>query len=382
MVGHERAARATLLPIRSEHEVVDDQLAAPVEEVGERDLALGRVENVILLDLHPGQLAPLGAQLVASPRGFLLLLSSSLRAAVHSSRDTTLCSRVNVLFCTLVITFSFLCLLLFSADSTELSRSTGVRDGSSAGHPHLRLRLWPRYSFPRWSGLGLAHGAHLAAGAAAAVEDAGAVGLEAADARRRRGISRRSRTSPRLRVDAAEIALARPPWCRARARRSTQETPVTKRSDSIVRRMAPVSASIWWILRARYSPTQSVPSAQVRPESRPWAGAGMVATTWPERGSTFWIRSSASCQRYSPSKAVPASAATASSRTSAPLAGIERDDALAAGEPDVRAVEGHAVDLVHAGIGAVFAEDLRLPGLALARRRHDPRLPDGQRARE
>ena len=150
---------------------------------------------------------------------------------------------------------------------------------------------------------------------------------------------------------------------------------MTKRSDSIVRRMAPVSASIWWILRARYSPTQSVPSAQVRPESRPWAGAGMVATTWPERGSTFWIRSSASCHRYLPSKAVPASAATASSRTSAPLFGIERDDALAAGEPDVRAVEGHAVDLVHAGIGAVFAEDLRLLGLALACRCHDPRLP-------
>ena len=39
---------------------------------------------------------------------------------------------------------------------------------------------------------------------------------------------------------------------------------------------------------------------------------------------------------------------------------IERDDALAAGEPDLRAVEGHAVDLVDAGIGAVFAEDFRL----------------------
>ena len=108
----------------------------------------------------------------------------------------------------------------------------------------------------------------------------------------------------------------------------------------------------------------------------------MVATTWPERGSTFWIRSSASCHRYSPSKAVPASAATASSRTSVAALGIERDDALAAGEPDVRAVEGHAVDVVHAGIGAVFAEDLRLPGLTLERRRHDPRLLDGQRAWE
>ena len=155
---------------------------------------------------------------------------------------------------------------------------------------------------------------------------------------------------------------------------------MTKRSDSIVRRMAPVSASIWWILRARYSPTQSVPSAQVRPESRPWAGAGMVATTWPERGSIFWIRSPASCQRYSPSKAVPASRGDGELADQLAAAGIEGDDALAAGEPDVGAVEGHAVDLVHAGIGAVLAEDLRL--LGLARRCHDPRLPNRQRARE
>ena len=33
MVGHERAARAALLPIRSEHEVVDNQLAASGEEI-------------------------------------------------------------------------------------------------------------------------------------------------------------------------------------------------------------------------------------------------------------------------------------------------------------------------------------------------------------
>src|SRR6266508_2547062 len=63
-------------------------------------------------------------------------------------------------------------------------------------------------------------------------------------------------------------------------------------------------------------------------------------------------------------------------------AGIEGDDALASGEPDVGTVEGHAVDVVDAGIGAILAEDLRLPGLGLARRRHDPRLPDWQRARE
>jgi hypothetical protein len=88
--------------------------------------------------------------------------------------------------------------------------------------------------------------------------------------------------------------------------------------------------------------------------------AGVVLAD-PKRASTFRIRSSASCH---------------SSRTSLPLSGSS------AGEPDVRAVEGHAVNVVHAGIGAVFAEDLRLPGLALECRRHDPVLLDGQRAWE
>jgi len=39
---------------------------------------------------------------------------------------------------------------------------------------------------------------------------------------------------------------------------------VTKRFDSIVRRMAPVFGSIWWIFRSLYSPTHSVPSARER----------------------------------------------------------------------------------------------------------------------
>jgi len=37
-------------------------LTAPGEEVGERHLALGRVEEIILLDLDPRQGAPLDAE--------------------------------------------------------------------------------------------------------------------------------------------------------------------------------------------------------------------------------------------------------------------------------------------------------------------------------
>jgi hypothetical protein len=78
IVGRPGAARATLLPLRPEHEVIDDQLAAAVEEVGESLLALRPVEVIGLVDLDPGQLAPLGAQAVAQAREFLLLAQELL----------------------------------------------------------------------------------------------------------------------------------------------------------------------------------------------------------------------------------------------------------------------------------------------------------------
>src|SRR5690349_12802573 len=49
---------------------------------------------------------------------------------------------------------------------------------------------------------------------------------------------------------------------------STHVTPVTKRFDSMVRRIEPVTGSIWWIFRSWYCPTHNVPSAQASPESR------------------------------------------------------------------------------------------------------------------
>src|ERR1700674_3698152 len=72
VVGAERAADATLLPTRAEHEMIDDQLATPVEQVGERVPAVKSVEDIFLLDLDPGQRPPLGAQLVAPASEFLL----------------------------------------------------------------------------------------------------------------------------------------------------------------------------------------------------------------------------------------------------------------------------------------------------------------------
>ncbi len=51
--------------------------------------------------------------------------------------------------------------------------------------------------------------------------------------------------------------------------------------------MRPVSGSIRWIFRSRYSATQSAPSAQVSPELPSAAGDGIVASTAPLDGSIF-----------------------------------------------------------------------------------------------
>ena len=68
MIGEQRTTRAALLPVRAEHEVVDDQLAVFAEKLGQRFLAVRAIEHVILLDFLPGQLAALAAERVARAR--------------------------------------------------------------------------------------------------------------------------------------------------------------------------------------------------------------------------------------------------------------------------------------------------------------------------
>ena len=54
VLAHQRTARAAFLPVRPEHEVVDDQLASSVEELCERLTAAGRFKYILLLHFHPG----------------------------------------------------------------------------------------------------------------------------------------------------------------------------------------------------------------------------------------------------------------------------------------------------------------------------------------
>src|SRR5207247_11438148 len=73
IVRPEGAVLAALVPVRGEHEVIDDELAPAVEKLRQRLPALRPVEDVLLVDLLPGQGAPLAAQLVAQPGELLLL---------------------------------------------------------------------------------------------------------------------------------------------------------------------------------------------------------------------------------------------------------------------------------------------------------------------
>ena len=72
MIGKEGAARATRIPARPEHEMIDDELTASVEEVGQRLATARRFECVRLFDLNPGQRQPSGIDAVAQASGFLL----------------------------------------------------------------------------------------------------------------------------------------------------------------------------------------------------------------------------------------------------------------------------------------------------------------------
>jgi hypothetical protein len=81
-VGVRRADRAAGLVARAEHEVVDEELGATVEELRQSPRALVGLEPVLLLDRDPRQLAALPCELVAHTSVFLLasqqLLAGSL----------------------------------------------------------------------------------------------------------------------------------------------------------------------------------------------------------------------------------------------------------------------------------------------------------------
>src|SRR4051812_4196075 len=71
-VGDGRASGAAGGVVGTEHEVVDQHLRAPAEQITERSAAVGGVEAILLLDRDPGQLHPAAGHLVALMRQLLL----------------------------------------------------------------------------------------------------------------------------------------------------------------------------------------------------------------------------------------------------------------------------------------------------------------------
>jgi hypothetical protein len=65
-IGHRRVDRAPRLVARSEHEVVDQELRAAVEDLGQSPRPVVGVELVLLLDRDPGQLTALVRQFIPS----------------------------------------------------------------------------------------------------------------------------------------------------------------------------------------------------------------------------------------------------------------------------------------------------------------------------
>src|SRR5262245_66680487 len=78
LVEEHRAAFAARRLVGPEHEVVEQELAAPVEEVYEPRLPVRALEHVVLRDLHPRQAAALGRERVVSARELLLLRTEPL----------------------------------------------------------------------------------------------------------------------------------------------------------------------------------------------------------------------------------------------------------------------------------------------------------------
>src|SRR5581483_8342620 len=73
IVDQERAERTALFPARIKHKMVDNQLAAPIEEVKQTRLAVRPLEEIQLVDLDHGQPATFGTEPVSRARGCLFL---------------------------------------------------------------------------------------------------------------------------------------------------------------------------------------------------------------------------------------------------------------------------------------------------------------------
>jgi len=72
-VGPKRTTPAPFLPIRREHEVIDQELASSFEEIRQRLLPARSCKEIILADLNLGQFPALLTQPIPQPSEFFFL---------------------------------------------------------------------------------------------------------------------------------------------------------------------------------------------------------------------------------------------------------------------------------------------------------------------
>src|SRR5262245_10504056 len=221
-------------------------------------------------------------------------------------------------------------------------------------------------------GFGLAHGAYLAAAGAAAVEDAGAVGLHAAHRDAGRELEPLEDLA-RVRIDAAQLALlgfqgrvpelaVRPGHAGDEAIRLDRAQDGAGRGVDLVDLARAVLAHPERALGPGEARVAALGGRRDRGDHLARARVDLLDALIGELPQVLAVEGGA---------CVGGDGELADQRAALR---VDRDQALAAGEPDTRAVEGYAVDRFNARIRAVFAEDLRLRGAALAVRFHAARL--------
>src|SRR5438874_3200091 len=68
MIGQIGAAFATLFPARTKHEMINNQLAAALEQISQRLFSVFSIKHIFLLDLNHLEFAPSGTKRVALAR--------------------------------------------------------------------------------------------------------------------------------------------------------------------------------------------------------------------------------------------------------------------------------------------------------------------------
>src|SRR4029077_9607636 len=93
MVDVKRTAHTTRLPSGSEHEMLYEQLATAIEEIGQSLRAVWALEHVVLLDGNPGQIASPGIDFISQPGEFFFLLQE-----FHSGNEPLVAGNNRVMF--------------------------------------------------------------------------------------------------------------------------------------------------------------------------------------------------------------------------------------------------------------------------------------------